>query len=129
MKAGSRLFAESGKTQTVRNIIVKPTPLKAYNLTVADWHTYFVKGDKAETEGVWVHNACLPKRTGSSKNEKHGDGGRSQISAESRIAELKNKIIPGMSKNERLKIEKTIRNIAKNANRKAKGEEHGRRGR
>ncbi|HGO9012966.1 TPA: HINT domain-containing protein [Neisseria meningitidis] len=129
LKAGSRLHSESGKTQTVRNIIVKPTPLKAYNLTVADWHTYFVKGDRAETEGVWVHNSCPPKRTGSSKNEKHGDGGRSQISAESRIAELKNKIIPGMHKNERLKIEKTIRNIAKNANRKAKGEEHGRRGR
>ena len=33
-------------------------PLQAYNLTVADWHTYFVKGDKAETEGVWVHNEC-----------------------------------------------------------------------
>ena len=49
-----------GKTQTVRNIIVKPTPLKAYNLTVADWHTYFVKGNQAETEGVWVHNACPP---------------------------------------------------------------------
>ena len=58
LKAGSRLHSESGKTQTVRNIIVKPTPLKAYNLTVADWHTYFVKGDKAETEGVWVHNDC-----------------------------------------------------------------------
>ena len=129
LKAGSRLFAESGRTQTVRSTIVKPTPLKAYNLTVADWHTYFVKGNQAETEGVWVHNACPPKRTGSSKNEKHGDGGRSQISAELRIAELKNKIIPGMSKNERLKIQKTIRNIAKNANRKAKGEEHGRRGR
>ena len=108
---------------------VKYKPLKAYNLTVADWHTYFVKGNQAETEGVWVHNSCPPKRTGSSKNEKHGDGGRSQISAESKIAELKNKIIPGMPKNERLKIEKTIRNIAKNANRKAKGEEHGRRGR
>ncbi|HEZ4659848.1 TPA: HINT domain-containing protein [Neisseria meningitidis] len=129
LKAGSRLFAESGKTQTVRNIIVKPKPLKAYNLTVADWHTYFVKGNQAETEGVWVHNACPPKRTGSSKNGKHGDGGRSQISAESRIAELKNKIIPGMSKNERLKIKQKIRNIAKNANRKAEGEEHGRRGR
>ncbi|HFC6752990.1 TPA: polymorphic toxin-type HINT domain-containing protein [Neisseria meningitidis] len=49
-----------GKTQTVRNIIVKPTPLKAYNLTVADWHTYFVKGNQAETEGVWVHNDCPP---------------------------------------------------------------------
>ncbi|WP_308032859.1 hypothetical protein [Neisseria cinerea] len=61
--------------------------------------------------------------------KKHGDGGRSQISAESKIAELKNKIIPGMPKNERLKIEKTIKNITKNANRKAKGEEHGRRGR
>ncbi|HEZ5503132.1 TPA: polymorphic toxin MafB class 1 [Neisseria meningitidis] len=58
LKAGNRLLSESGKTQTVRNIVVKPTPLKAYNLTVADWHTYFVKGDKAETEGVWVHNDC-----------------------------------------------------------------------
>ena len=129
LKAGSRLYSESGRTQTVRKTVVKPKPLKAYNLTVADWHTYFVKGNQAETEGVWVHNSCPPKRTGSSKNEKHGDGGRSQISAESRIAELKNKIIPGMPKNERLKIEKTIKNITKNANRKAKGEEHGRRGR
>ena len=129
LKAGSRLFAENGAEQTVQSVIVKPEPLQAYNLTVADWHTYFVKGDKAETEGVWVHNACPPKRTGSSKNEKHGDGGRSQISAESQIAELKNKIIPGMPKNERLKIEQTIKNITKNANRKAKGEEHGRRGR
>jgi len=129
LKAGSRLFTENGAEQTVQSITVKPEPLQAYNLTVADWHTYFVKGDKAETEGVWVHNACPPKRTGSSKNEKHGDGGRSQISAESQIAELKNKIIPRMPKNERLKIEQTIKNITKNANRKAKGEEHGRRGR
>nr|WP_101093683.1 HINT domain-containing protein [Neisseria meningitidis] len=129
LKKGDTLLSESGAKQTVQNITFKQQPLKAYNLTVADWHTYFVKGSQAETEGVWVHNACPPKRTGSSKNEKHGDGGRSQISAESRIAELKNKIIPGMSKNERLKIERTIRNITKNANRKAKGEEHGRRGR
>ncbi|MBG8581754.1 pretoxin, partial [Neisseria meningitidis] len=43
--------------------------------------------------------------------------------------ELTNKIIPGMSKNERLKIKQKIKNIAKNANRKTKGEEHGRRGR
>ncbi len=61
LKAGIRLLSESGKTQTVRNIVVKPKPLKAYNLTVADWHTYFVKGNRAETEGVWVHNAYPPK--------------------------------------------------------------------
>ena len=58
LKAGSRLFAENGAEQTVQSVTVKPEPLQAYNLTVADWHTYFVKGDKAETEGVWVHNAC-----------------------------------------------------------------------
>ena len=62
LKAGSRLFAENGAEQTVQSVTVKPEPLQAYNLTVADWHTYFVKGDKAETEGVWVHNACPPKR-------------------------------------------------------------------
>ncbi|HGH0151539.1 TPA: HINT domain-containing protein [Neisseria meningitidis] len=129
LKKGDTLLSESGAKQTVQNITLKQQPLKAYNLTVADWHTYFVKGNQAETEGVWVHNSCPPKRTGSSKNEKHGDGGRSQISAESKIAELTNKIIPGMSKNERLKIKQKIKNIAKNANRKTKGEEHGRRGR
>ena len=58
LKAGSRLFAENGAGQTVQSVTVKPEPLQAYNLTVADWHTYFVKGDKAETEGVWVHNEC-----------------------------------------------------------------------
>ena len=58
LKAGSRLFAENGAEPTVQSVTVKQEPLQAYNLTVADWHTYFVKGDKAETEGVWVHNEC-----------------------------------------------------------------------
>ena len=58
LKAGSRLFAENGAEQTVQSVTVKPEPLQAYNLTVADWHTYFVTGDKAEMEGVWVHNDC-----------------------------------------------------------------------
>ena len=58
LKAGSRLHSESGTEQTVQSVTVKQESLQAYNLTVADWHTYFVKGDKAETEGVWVHNDC-----------------------------------------------------------------------
>jgi len=58
LKAGSRLFAENGAEPTVQSVTVKQESLQAYNLTVADWHTYFVKGDKAETEGVWVHNDC-----------------------------------------------------------------------
>ena len=61
LKAGSRLFAGNGAEPTVQSVTVKPEPLQAYNLTVADWHTYFVKGDKAETEGVWVHNECPTK--------------------------------------------------------------------
>ena len=67
------------------------------------------------------------RRTGSSKNEKHGDGGRAQTAAERQIAELESQIIPGMSRSERIKIKTKINNIKENANRKAKGEEHGRR--
>ena len=62
LKKGDTLLSESGAKQTVQNITFKQQPLKAYNLTVADWHTYFVKGSQAETEGVWVHNSCPPKR-------------------------------------------------------------------
>ncbi|WP_304673321.1 polymorphic toxin MafB class 1 [Neisseria polysaccharea] len=58
LKKGDTLLSESGAKQTVQNITFKQQPLKAYNLTVADWHTYFVKGSQAETEGVWVHNEC-----------------------------------------------------------------------
>ena len=83
MKAGSRLYSESGKTQTVRNIVVKPKPLKAYNLTIADWHTYFVKGDKAETEGVWVHNEC-PYGKGNQRYKDASYHGKNDNSVKSR---------------------------------------------
>ncbi|HFC6479832.1 TPA: polymorphic toxin-type HINT domain-containing protein [Neisseria meningitidis] len=83
LKAGSRLYSESGKTQTVRNIIVKPTPLKAYNLTVADWHTYFVKGNQAETEGVWVHNDC-PYDKGNQRYKDASYHGKNDNSVKSR---------------------------------------------
>lgn len=63
LKAGDNLLSENGQTQTVQSVTIKHKPLKAYNLTVADWHTYFVKGDKAETGGVWVHNACPPRKS------------------------------------------------------------------
>ncbi|HGG9858049.1 TPA: HINT domain-containing protein, partial [Neisseria meningitidis] len=47
LKKGDTLLSESGAKQTVQNITLKQQPLKAYNLTVADWHTYFVKGNRA----------------------------------------------------------------------------------
>lgn len=61
LKAGNKLLSENGDKQTVKSVNIERKPLTAYNLTVADWHTYFVKGDKAEADGVWVHNACPPK--------------------------------------------------------------------
>jgi len=42
LKAGIRLFAENSTEQTVQSVTIKPEPLQAYNLTVADWHTYFI---------------------------------------------------------------------------------------
>ena len=83
LKAGSRLFAENGAEQTVQSVTVKQEPLQAYNLTVADWHTYFVKGDKAETEGVWVHNEC-PYGKGNQRYKDASYHGKNDNSVKSR---------------------------------------------
>ena len=37
-------------------------PLRAYNLTVKDFHTYFVAANK-DAAPVWVHNWCFKSRT------------------------------------------------------------------
>lgn len=69
-------------------------------------------------------------KTDSSKNEKHGDGGRAMQSAEKRIAELEAQLNDtSLSRKDKDKIKQTIKNIRQDAQKKAKGEEHGRRGR
>jgi hypothetical protein len=63
LKAGYRLLGSSGNWLEVKQIRRTSELLQAYNLTVADFHTYFVKGEEGQ-EGVWVHNDCwstLPK--------------------------------------------------------------------
>ena len=42
----------------MHSVRIAEEPLQAYNLTVADYHTYFIKGEKGSS-GVWVHNDCL----------------------------------------------------------------------
>jgi filamentous hemagglutinin len=57
LKAGYRLLNPDESWTEVTQVVIKEEPLTAYNLTVADYHTYFVAG----TEGVpavWVHNNC-----------------------------------------------------------------------
>ena len=58
LKAGDILETANGEKQTVQSVVTKAEPLQAYNLTVQDFHTYFVKGKGAETDAVWVHNEC-----------------------------------------------------------------------
>lgn len=55
LKNGYRLLSESGQWLTVTKVDVKKQTLKAYNLTVAHDHTYFI-GAPGGKEGVWVHN-------------------------------------------------------------------------
>ena len=60
LKTGDVLLDENGAAQTVQSVETKAEALTAYNLTVADFHTYFVKGAGSGMDAVWVHNACDP---------------------------------------------------------------------
>lgn len=84
LKAGDTLQAENGKQQTVQFVEIKNEALTAYNLTVQDFHTYFVKGRGAEIDAVWVHNECdtvskpVTRIEGASYKHGESDGGPGQ---------------------------------------------------
>ncbi|SFQ75401.1 filamentous hemagglutinin, partial [Variovorax sp. OK605] len=63
LKTGYRLLGSSGNWLEVVQIGRTKDVLQAYNLTVADFHTYFVKGEGGQ-EGVWVHNNCWDRLPG-----------------------------------------------------------------
>lgn len=60
LQQGFKLLDESGLWQEVVSVQIKPEPLQAYNLTIDQTHTYFIKGVNG-VEGVWVHNDCWDK--------------------------------------------------------------------
>ncbi|MBV4359100.1 DUF6443 domain-containing protein [Pinibacter aurantiacus] len=66
------------------------------------------------------------KKEGSSKNEKHGDGGRAKSKAEKQIEKLKEDLKNTVNRRDKQKIEQKIKNITKDAAQKAKGQEHSR---
>lgn len=56
---GDQLLTDSGHLAEVLNLEIKEEPLEAYNITVGDFHTYFVRGASNEsTTSVLVHNEC-----------------------------------------------------------------------
>lgn len=72
--------------------------------------------------GVWLYDQ-MSKSSG--KNEKHGDGGRAKTKAEKQIEDLE-KQKEGATRAEKERIDRKIRNIREDAERKARGEEHSR---
>ena len=57
LTAGDQLLGSNNQWQQIISVTIKAEPLKAFNLTVDQTHTYFIKGVEAG-EGVWVHNNC-----------------------------------------------------------------------
>jgi hypothetical protein len=55
--AGDLLLNDDGSWAEVVSSDVTAEPLRAYNLTVEGWHTYFVAAN-VDAAPVWVHNWC-----------------------------------------------------------------------
>ena len=68
LQPGYQLLGSDGNWQSVVGVMIRAESLKAFNLTVANYNTYFVAGND-DARGVWVHNKCwdelddLPKGT------------------------------------------------------------------
>lgn len=60
LQAGDRLLNDDGTWAEVVSVEIEAEPLTAFNLTVAEFHTYFVAANE-NAAPVWVHNDCLPK--------------------------------------------------------------------
>ncbi len=56
LRSGDWLLGADGSWAIVTSVAITPTPLAAFNLSVADTHTYFVAQPKGGTP-VWVHNS------------------------------------------------------------------------
>lgn len=55
LKIGDKLLSENNTWQTVQTVQINQSPITAYNLTVNNNHTFFVKAENGKY-GVWVHN-------------------------------------------------------------------------
>ena len=60
LEPGFKLLEDDGGWSEVVSVRVEGEPLEAYNLTVANWHTYFIAANfSPDLDAVWVHNACI----------------------------------------------------------------------
>jgi hypothetical protein len=57
LQAGDRRLNDDGTWAEVIGVEIEAEPLTAFNLTVAEFHTYFVAANE-NASPVWVHNDC-----------------------------------------------------------------------
>ena len=100
-------------------------PLEKLGQAISDWwNGYSAWNVPAYDEnGVGV---CYANRSGAGPNDPHGDGGRAEEKANKQIEDLLNKL-KNASGREAKKIKQKIKNLRKDAQKKKKGETHGRR--
>ena len=63
LKPGDELLSVANQWQRVESVVVEQQSLDAYNLTVADYSTFFVAG-AVKADAVWVHNTCYTTANG-----------------------------------------------------------------
>ncbi|TAZ60313.1 filamentous hemagglutinin N-terminal domain-containing protein [Rhizobium leguminosarum] len=72
LKPGDRMLNDDESWSDVVSVRIEAKPLDAYNLTVADFHTYFVKqAANRDAKSVWVHNVNCTVST-----KTYADGGQ-----------------------------------------------------
>ncbi|MBP1630329.1 MAG: repeat-associated core domain protein [Bacteroidetes bacterium] len=99
--------------ETVQETVIKPAVMGGI--------VYLISKFAKKTNNTKANNT---KANDSSKNEKHGDV-KAKTKAEKQIKELE-KQKEGANKSDRKAIDRKIRNVRENAQRKEKGEEHSR---
>ena len=72
LKPGYRLLNNDGSWAEVADVTIEDRPLQAYNMTIANDHTYFVRGAPSlsdqpiaanDNQAIWVHNDCINGKT------------------------------------------------------------------
>jgi len=81
LQSGNLLFSSSQEGLHVSKVEITGEPLNAYNLTVEDYHTYFIRGDISggSQQAIWVHNDC--RRIAIANARKLGKAGEDAVRA------------------------------------------------
>ena len=69
LRSGDVLLTAENTIVEVASVLEHPKPLDAFNIHVANNHTYFVSADiSTDNSAVWVHNDCASKTNNALKN-------------------------------------------------------------